>query len=207
MRAFVSSFANLRSAMNPSMHSQATPEDIYLEAHGIHRAVAAAVSRTVEEASADPIARVAVLLGETSVQPMLDRMASLDRDVEALLLQRSELVARVAAIDEREDRLATLQTENAALRKRVAQLIAQCERNNSSIRQHEENSATIVKDLKAERLLVQELSAKSTADETLMNTMGRDCDAARARVYELEQDSASGAGLSGASQLKRVLVL
>ncbi len=207
--AFLSPYRSIVPDAQPTL-SHASAADLYLEAHDVMRNVHAAIAEVCAERSADPLARVAQRLGERSVEPMLERLQRLEAANDALMQERSSLLARVVAITDSEQRLATLEAENAALRGREGALATEVEAANGAIQQWEQSAAAMQQELSRHRAFVLELSAKSTADETLMAAMAQDADAARARLEQLDaleqQRAALAAGADGASG-KRVLVL
>jgi len=202
--AFLSSYHSLRhdrlSSTDPLpssvIASRASSRELYLESHGVMSAVNAAVNQVVDEQSATPVARVAELLGDRGVESLLAKVRHLESDLDAMLHKRSALMARLTAVEAFDERMAALESENAKSCEREALLNETIQSTFATVRQHEEeaakmrvNATALHGQLEQQRALIEELSAKSAADEILMAQMAKDADAARARVFELEQHS------------------
>lgn len=98
-----------------SRHPSSSKRQLYLEAHGISAAVAAAVDTTVAETSEEPLARIAeLLLSGGGLRQLTDRVLRQDKQLDFLLQARATLEKQVS--DARQQILSLRETE----RKRFA---------------------------------------------------------------------------------------
>ena len=133
---------------------------IYLEAHGLTAALDAAVEQTIAEVHPVPLARVAELLGQQALTPLLEHTNEQEGSVEALLRERGQLIARVDELHGQVTDCNDLRAENAKLHTQCAAAEAKVERQSMRSDDIELQRVHLEQELRTEREMTAQLTAQ-----------------------------------------------